>query len=307
MHLRCVFLSLLLLSAGASAQLVVDLQKGGATVRSKELRDFDVQHKDARQQRADSLEYTSLLRRAFTALSIDSLDEARRHFRQALRLRPEAPGNYVVVRTLGRIALAQGRHADALRAFSQALKARPADVEARYGRAATYLELGNARQAIEDADVLLRLPPPDSLHVPLLCLRGAAEMHLRLYPDARRDFEEALRRDPDNANAPLLLAMALRADGRPREARQRLDLHLATHPADADARSLHVDLCVETADYAAALADLDTLVAANPRQADLLLRRAAVQKRLGHKAEARRDAEAAVALGLPGAALKEYR
>lgn len=295
---------LLCFSAVARGQLVVDMQKGGLSVRSKDIHDYDVEHRDLRQLREDSLQYIDHLRRGFTALHEDSLNVAKRHFEQALRLRPEAPGNFVVERNLGRIALAQERYADALQTFTKILKERPNDMEVRYDRATTYLEMNNPQLAIEDANVLLRAASADSIRTKIYFLRGAAEMRTRLYSEARKDFEEVLRLNPDNANAALMLVMALQDCGRPKEARQHLDAYVEKFPADLAARNLRADMCTSTGDYSTALADLNLLLASAPKDADLLIRRAIVYRHLGQKAEARKDIDAAVALGVPRTALK---
>lgn len=293
------------LSVGVYGQLIVDLQKGGAAVRSKDIHDYDVEHKDLRQQREDSIQYTDHLRRAFTALHEDSLNMAKRHFEQALDLRPDAPGNFVVQHNLGRIALAQERYGDALQTFTKILKEHPNNMEVRYDRATTYLKMNNPQAAIEDADILFRAASSDSVRELLYFLRGAAEMRTRLYSEARKDLEEVLRLNPENTNAPLLLVIALQQGGRPKEARQQLDAYIDKHASDFDARYLRADMCTNSEDYATALSDLDVLVAAEPRNTDLLLRRAVVLRRLGRKADARKDADAAVALGVPRSVVKD--
>lgn len=300
-----IIICMLTLTVACRAQLVVDLQKGGATVRSKTIRDYDVEHKDLRQQREDSLAYIDNLRRAFTALHEDSLRLARKHFETALKLRPDAPANFVLHHNLGRIALAEGNYNEALLTFTKILRDRPNDMEVRYDRATTYLEMNNPKAAIEDADVLLRAASTDSVRRLVHFLRGAAEMRIRLHGEARKDFEEVLRLDPDNENALLLLVMTLQQDGRPREARQRLDTYVAAHPADLDARFVHAGLCMQGEDYEAAVKDLDVILAAQPKNAECYVMRAVALRKLGHKAESRKDVDAAVALGVPRSEIKK--
>lgn len=300
-----IIICLFALCGVSRAQLVVDLQKGGAAVRSKNIHDYDVEHKDLRQQREDSLAYIDNLRRAFTALHEDSLRLARRHFETALKLRPDAPANFVLRRNLGRISLAEGNYNDALVTFTKILKDRPNDMEVRYDRATTYLEMNNPKAAIEDADVLLRAASTDSVRRLVHFLRGAAEMRIRLYSDARKDFEEVLRLDSDNENALLLLVMTLQQEGRPKEAHQRLGTYVAAHPADLDARFVHAGLCLQSEDYEGAVADLDVLLAAQPKNAECYVMRAVALRRLGRKDESRRDVDAAVGLGVPRSEIKK--
>ncbi|MDQ9813576.1 hypothetical protein RFZ01_03885, partial [Acinetobacter pittii] len=61
-------------------------------------------------EEADSLQYADNLLRAFNALHTDSLAEAERLFEESLRLRPHAPGNYIIRHNLALIDLARGQY-----------------------------------------------------------------------------------------------------------------------------------------------------------------------------------------------------
>ena len=139
-----------------TGQTIVELRKGATTVRSKNLHDYDVQTKDTRQEREDSLKYADNLKWAYNYLHSDSLNAAERLFRECLRLRPKAPGNNIVRRSLGQIALAQGRYREAIETFTEVLRLNPSDHGARMDRATAYLQNNNPQACITDCDLLMR-------------------------------------------------------------------------------------------------------------------------------------------------------
>ena len=152
------FLFLFLLSLCASllpAQTIIGLNPGGG-VRGKTVEDYRDAHRMAEVARQDSLAYVDHLRRAFNALSTDSLDEAERRFRLALKLRPEAPGNHVVRYNLALIELARLKYADAIAQLNPLIKDYPLYYDARLARAEAELRSGFLREPEEDAVVMLR-------------------------------------------------------------------------------------------------------------------------------------------------------
>ena len=74
------------------AQTVIDLKRGGV-VRAKTIDDYREEAKVKERLAADSLAYVDHLTRALNALGRDSLAQAEQLFKEALRVRPEAPSN----------------------------------------------------------------------------------------------------------------------------------------------------------------------------------------------------------------------
>lgn len=254
------------------------------------------EERQVRQERADTAAYQGCLLRAFAALGGDSLLRARELFEEALRLQPEAPGNSIVRHNIGRIHLAQGDYPRAVEQFNAVLKRLPDDRTVRHDRAAAYLQMGHAKEAVADCDILLRDEPVDSLRAALFFLRAAARMKLRLFDDARRDLQQCLALAPDREGAVLLLVMALQQGGRPQEAMQRLNLFIAAHPRSADALVLRAGMEMEQGMYEAARYDLDAAIAAEPSNGALYAERAKVLEALGLPVAARRDAARAAEL-----------
>lgn len=286
------------------SQTVIDLGRGGG-VRSKTIDDYTRDREHIRKrQAADSIAYSDCLRRAFSALYTDSLPEARKLFEEALRLRPLSPSNYVVRRSLGRIYLAEGNFGRAAELLTAVLKEKPDEAEARMDRATVYLELDNPQEAEKDCNVLIEENLlPDRL-ARLHFIRGAARMRQKLYAPARSDFETCLRLEPNSTGAALLLASAYEEDNRLREALERLDFFVESHPENADGLVMRARIEEKEGMDDAARADYDKALRLRPRDGLLYVARAEVLLRLGARGSARKDLDEAVRLGIPRSALK---
>ena len=301
LRLLC-FISLLLAACAAPAQTIIDLNGGG--VRGKDIDDLREEAGMKQRTEKDSLLYVDHLTRAFNALHDDSLEQAGRLFEQALKLRPDAPGNYVVRYNLGRIDMARGRYPKAAERFSAILRDHPATRAALYSRAVCFYEMNSLKAAADDCDALLRDERAGAEERrKVLFLQAAVHTRSRRYDLARQSLEEVLRHDPDNAAAALLLAGNLEETGQKQAALERLDAYVAARPDDADGRVARAQLHVRLGHDMLARADYDEAVRLRPEAADLLLERAKVLRRLGENGRARRDAERAIGLGLPRSAV----
>ncbi len=301
-----LLLCLFLCGMSAGAQTIIDLSQGGK-LRAKTVEDYALESRVRQRIEADSLAYRDCLTRAFNALHADSLDAAASLFEQALKLRPDAPGNNIVQQNLGRICMARGNWKGAVERFSNVLKKEPEHHDARFDRATAFLEAGNAREVLTDCNVLLSAANlEEDLRKRTLFLRAAAYMELRLYRDARTDLEEVMRLEPANPNAPLLLAAAYERDGRPQEALTRLTLYINAHPESPEALAMRGELEAKAGMLEAARADYDEALKLDKQNPRLFIARADILLRLGLKAAARRDLDEAVRLGIARASLKDF-
>lgn len=306
---RLAILSAALVLAGAAtgtvtvkAQTVIDLERGG-TVRAKTMDDYEQEQGFKNRMEADSVAYVDHLRRAFNALHRDSLDEAERLFSQALKKRPDAPGNYIVRYNLGRIAMGRNRFREAIDLFSQVLKQRPDQLEARYDRAVCYAEINSLQAAREDCDQLLESVQEHDLKMRGLFLKSAIQMRSHQPDKARETLETILREDPENEGAALLLAGAYEQMGQPQESLSRLNLFVAVHPENTDGLLARAGLEERLQMDDMARADYDAAIRLLPKEAELYVKRARVLLRLGEKGAARKDLDQAGALGYPRSVL----
>lgn len=264
------------------AQAVIDLGRGGG-VRPKTVDDYRQEKRESveRRARADSLAYVGCLRRAFNLLAQDSLAGARSELREALRLRPEAPGNYVVHHNLGRILMAQGQPREAADELTLALRAKPDYTQARLDRALCLRDAGSLRAALADLDLLCQTPAlekqPEHLRGVLL-LRGATLLRLREPERAMQDARQAQRLAPTDLAAPILEAEALEQMGREREAMERLNQLVTSHAESTEALAARAEMEVRQGMTAAAEADLEKALQLDPHDDALQARLTQVKK-----------------------------
>lgn len=287
------------------AQTVIDLKRGGV-VRAKTIDDYREEAKVKERLAADSLAYVDHLTRALNALGRDSLAQAEQLFKEALRVRPEAPSNYIVRHNLGEIYLAQGRYREAITRFSEVLKEHPEVGEARYERAVSYYEMGNQQAALEDCSVLLNGNPATHLRVKALFLQAGIHMKSRQPHLAKTDVEEIIRLDPDNQNAHLLEAGALEALGQSQNALHKLDAFVEAHPENVEGRLARAELEMRLTVPDLAVKDYDAAILLAPENPEFFIGRAKANLQLKRFVAARKDLDAAVALGIPRGMLNAY-
>ena len=157
--------------------------------------------------------------------------EAIDHFQQALRTKPDfalAHNNW------GMALKGQGRPAEAIDHFQQALRLKP-DFPIAYNNWGTALgQLGEPAQAIDHFQQALRLDPDFAL---AHSNWGAALLQQGKPAEAIDHFQQALRIDPDLALARSNWGAALLQQGQPAEAIEHLQQALRVQPDLAEAHA----------------------------------------------------------------------
>lgn len=282
-----LLLLLPIITISASAQTIIDIDKGG-NVRSKTLQDYD---REAHNQaaKADSLHYADCLKRAFSALHCDSLTIAKKHFKEALQLRPKAEGNYIIEQHLGEIAEVEGRLDEAEQHYNAALRQKPELHHIRMARAVVELQLHHFMEAKNDCDALLNLTPTKEARTRLLFIRASALIGMRLNHEARQDLEALCLLDPKNENAPIMLALSLHEEGRSQEAIERLTHHISVNMGNVDALALRATIYSALNLHDLALLDYDAAIHLAPQSAALYIERAQCLEQLGKHSLAEKD------------------
>lgn len=298
-----ILLFLVFASINLHAQTIIPLQRGGGGVRSKKVDDYKQEMRLDERERNDSIAYVDHLRRAFNALHADSLSEAEKLFHQALKLRPDAPGNHVIKYNLGLVDMARGQNVDAVKTLTEVIKTYPNYFDARLARAEANLQLGRAQEAVEDAEQVLDKTHFDGVTPALLerarFVRAAARYQLRLFTDAHADLRTLLADNPQHVNAQILDALTLQQLGQPKESLNQLNLIVSVHPDNIDALSARAAVEAELKMYAMARADYDSLIRLQPSESGYYIERAKMLIHLGEKKAARNDINQAIHLGVP--------
>ena len=284
-------------------QTIIDLNRGGQ-VRSKTLEEYRKEEPGwTEKQKADSLQYSDNLTRALNALYRDSIDQAEGLMKEALKLRPNAASNYILRHYLGRIAIARGNYREAIAQFSTLLKDYPNYKEARFDRASCYLEIKNARAALEDCETLFHAELGREERIKALFLRSACHTESRHPEKAKTDLEEILKLDPTNESAQLLLAFAYMHLGQNAEALNRMNLFVASHPQSVEGLVARAELEEKLQQQEVARADYDKAISLAPKDASLYAKRARLFVSMGLRQQAEKDINKAVDLGYPAETL----
>lgn len=159
--------------------------------------------------------------------------EARAHYEQAVRLKPDLTDARV---NLGVLLIGEGRPADALAHLREAVRLDPRAAQARYNLGLALAATGRPQEAVDEYEAALRLEPDDAdTHNAL----GSAWKLLGRDEQARAEFERALRLRPGFPEALVNLGLSLARAGSLGEAVARLTEAARLKPDDAE---VHYDL-----------------------------------------------------------------
>lgn len=195
---------------------------GNALVRSGRPAEAAAEFKEAIRIRPDDTDARSDL--GNLALAAGRYGEAEEQYERVLRMRPADAGalrscaeaHYRSGNNLGN----EGRLAEAVSEYSEALRLAPAFIQARANRGLALSAQGRAAEAIAELEDVVRLNPGYSEAQAYL---GLALVRAGRPGEAVGHYEEALQREPDSPDLHYNLAVALQAAGRAPEARAHFE------------------------------------------------------------------------------------
>lgn len=248
--------------------------------------------------------YDEWVRQAEEAVAADSLRQAEACLLRAVSLEPANAHNVWLYTNLGALQRRLMRYDEAARSYGFALNVAPYHVPALLGRASLYMETNRLELARIDYSLVLDI---EKEHTEALLMRAYIYKVQRNYKFAKADYEQLLRLQPQHFAARLGLAMLYQAEGDFDRSLALLDALLADQPERGDllcrARA-EVELDRNRPEQA--LIDIDRSLQADDTQADSYLLRARILLAQDKTAQARRDIQKAVALGLPQAEAREW-
>jgi len=180
----------------------------------------------------------------------------------------------------------QGRHAEAIAQFEQALALQPDDPKVLFALGNTANLLGLTGVAEQFFRRVLALEPARLeaiVHLANL-LRGTAQ-----YDAAIALLEPALAREPESPELHLTLGSALRETGDFEQARRHYEAALAARPNYAPALANLADMVSDSGDRAQARTLYDQAIKAEPKNAQIRLNRAVLHLLNGDLKEGWRD------------------
>lgn len=251
-------------------------------------------------------------------------DDALRHYRDALRARPDYPEAW---NNLGTQLRDRGEIPDAIVAFENAIRFKPTHHAAHNNLAAVHASTGRFAEAISHVETALRLNPRfapahrNRGHIltrtgrtgeALASFRRALELQpdfpecendlgvalaaTGLFDDALSSFRRALQRRPDYPEALNNLGSTLRDAARPAEAIQPLQRALELRPRYASARYNLGNALLDTGRTAAAVAEFERTLELEPTHAAAHFMLGNVAATSGNDATALRHYERAATL-----------
>ena len=171
------------------------------------------------------------------------------------------PGNARAQYNLGHALAADGRTAEAARAYASALELKPSYAEAHHNLGNALARLGQPLAAISHYEAAIRLEPGYASAEYNL---GSTQAEMGHLPDAIRHFEAALRLEPGAAGVHHSLGSALARAGRPAEAMQHYAEAVRLSPAYPEAQTNWGNLLAQSGRWTEATAHYEAALKTDP-------------------------------------------
>lgn len=180
----------------------------------------------ALKQKPDSAQAMYLLAQVYNdeSRSVDALDLLAR----AHKLAPE---NADVIFLLARIGMSQNFFEDAIPLLESGLKVAPQRTDLLSALGESYFMSGKTDRAIEEFTKLIQVEPSARSYT----FMGLSYRHLGRFDEARKYFEEGLKRDPKNAACLFNIGFIEERQGNSTAAEKKFDQALQSNPDFSDA------------------------------------------------------------------------
>ena len=142
-----------------------------------------------------------------------------------------APDNTDIIFLLARISMTQNFYEDAIPLLQDGIKIAPQRVDLHAALGESYFMSGKADQAIDEFKTLIELDASARSYT----FMGLSYRHLGRFDEARKYFEEGLKRDPKNAACLFNLGFIEERQGNTATADQRFQQALRSNPNFAEA------------------------------------------------------------------------
>lgn len=216
--------------------------------------------------------------RGYVRLQRGRFDEAVADFTASLKINPRSQDS---LRFLGLAYADKGDAPKALETFARAIAADAKDPWPLMLRGITYAKIGDRARALRDVEDAFRLTGQQSSDAHLV--RGAVHNYVQDFAAARTDFDNAIRLNPDNAQAFRLLGRLNTRTGRLDEAGRALETAGRLLPDDAGVIMNRGLLAYARRDYATAVSEITKSLAINAAHAEGFAVRGQAHEALGRQ------------------------
>jgi tetratricopeptide (TPR) repeat protein len=142
-----------------------------------------------------------------------------------------APKNADIIFLLARVSMAQNFYEDAIPLLESGIKLAPGRVDLHAALGESYFMSGKADKAIDEFKTLIELDPSARSYT----FMGLSYRHLGRFDEARKFFEEGLKRDPKNAACLFNIGYIEERQGNALIADEKFQQALRSNPGFADA------------------------------------------------------------------------
>ena len=148
-----------------------------------------------------------------------------------MRARKLAPDNTDIIFLIGRLSMLQAYYEDAVQILEQGVNLDPRRPDIRAALGESYFSAGNIPKATEEFKKLIEIDPSASSYA----FMGLCYRHLNRFDDARKYFEEGLKKDPRNGMCLFNLGYIESKQGKYPQAEKFLEESLRSSPDYSDA------------------------------------------------------------------------
>lgn len=250
--------------------------------------------------------YAGYVERYFDYYEAGRPDSAEMMLRQALELRPEAEGNFLLLGNLAELVVARGDSTEAVDLLSQAVSHQPAIPELRERRADLLMGIGHVETALADYDELVSKFPNSEIY---RYKRVLAYEEMGLWSAAEGDLRKILAHNADAYLPRVKMAEVYEKQDRLVEAEKLLSYLIEQQPAMAPAYRARARLLMRQGRKSDALADVREIIRRSGDRVDAeeYLLRAEIWMLYGEEKEAEEDLRRATEAGATPAEVAQAR
>ena len=253
---------------------------GQVYFRSHEDAKADVVLNRALKVKPDSVETLSLLAQDYfeEGKSLDALE-------LLIRAHKLAPENTDVIFLMARVSMTQNYFEDAIPLLESGVKIAPQRPDLHAALGESYFMAGKTEKALEQFQKLIELDPSARSYA----FMGLAYRHLGRFDDARKYFEEGLKRDPKNTSCLFNVGFIEERQGNYAQAEDLFQQALRSNPDFPEALLELANLHSKDKKFAEAIELLHRFVKVSREPADGYYRLAMAERSLHQTAAAQRD------------------
>jgi tetratricopeptide (TPR) repeat protein len=253
---------------------------GGVYLRNGQLAKAELMLNRALQLKPDSAETLYLLGQVYSEESrpVDALDEL-------VRAHKLAPENVDILYTLARVSMSQNYYEDSIPLLGSGLKIAPQRTDLHAALGESYFMSGKVEKAIAEFQQLIDLDPSARSYA----FMGLCYRQLGRFDEARKYFEEGLKKDPHNAACLFNMGYIEERQGNHDAAEKYFQQTLQTNGDQADALLELANLRVTQKRYEEAVELLHRFIRVARAPAPGYYKLAMVERAIHHDEAAQRD------------------